>query len=357
MPLGQTNRTGRGLESLPFASSLFTLTLLAWSPLTAPQLAAEPAGQPKAPPASYEAGRALFAGEMVQRHGFDAERIGSLLERGSYRQEIIDAMERPYESKPWHRYRRLFLTPERISGGLAFWRENASLLAQAQATYGVPPEIVVAILGVETSYGARLGDHRAIDALTTLGFAYPKRADFFRGELEQLLLLGLEGQVDAAGAVGSYAGALGKPQFIPSSYRSYAVDFDGDGKRDLWGSNADVIGSVANYFSQHGWRRGEPVAFRVKVPGAPPPDLEVAEKKPVSPNTTVDRLRSAGIEWQDRVGGDAPATLVRLDGQGDEYWVALQNFYVITRYNHSNLYAMAAYQLSQEIKARYGDGA
>lgn len=353
MPLGQTNRTGRSLDSLRFGSSLFTLALLAWSPL----IASQPARQPMAQSASYETGRALFADEMVKKHGFHAERIRSLLDRGSYRQEIIDAMERPHEAKPWHRYRRLFLTQERISGGLSFWRENASILARAQATYGVPPEIVVAILGIETSYGSRLGDHRALDALTTLGFSYPKRADFFRGELEQLLLLGLEGQVDAARAVGSYAGALGKPQFIPSSYRAYAVDFDGDGKRDLWGSNADVIGSVANYFSRHGWRRGEPVAFRVKVPGALPLGQQVAEKKPVAPNTTVDRLRSAGIEWQDPVSGAAPATLVRLDGQEDEYWVGLQNFYVITRYNHSNLYAMAAYQLSQEIKALYGDGA
>jgi membrane-bound lytic murein transglycosylase B len=307
-------------------------------------------------PASYGAGLARFAEEMVQRHGVALERVRSLLDRGIYRQEIIDAMERPYEAKPWHRYRRLFLTPERITGGIAFWRDNAAILARAEEAYGVAPELIVAILGVETNYGRRLGDHRALDALTTLGFSYPKRADFFRGELEQLLLLSLEGQVDAAGAVGSYAGALGKPQFIPSSYRAYAVDFDGDGKRDLWGSNADVIGSMANYFSRHGWQRGAPVAFRARVPSVPPRDLGVAGKKPVAPNTTVDWLRSAGVEWQEPVGGDTPATLVRLDGPEDEYWVALQNFYVITRYNHSNLYAMAAHQLSQEIKGRYREG-
>lgn len=328
---------------------LLSLALLICSPLTA--------GQPPGQPTSYGDGRVRFAAEMAERHGLDIGHVRLLLDRGIYRQEIIDAMERPYEAKPWHRYRRLFLTPERISGGLAFWRENAEILARAEETYGVAPEIIVAILGVETNYGARLGEHRALDALTTLGFSYPKRADFFRSELEQLLLLSLEGQVDAAAATGSYAGALGKPQFIPSSYRAYAVDFDGDGKRDLWGSNADVIGSVANYFRRHGWVPASPVALRARVPGSAPAQHGVAEKTPVAPNTTLDRLRSAGVDWQEPIGGDIPATLVRLDGSEDEYWVALQNFYVITRYNHSNLYALAAYQLSQEIKGRYRQGA
>jgi membrane-bound lytic murein transglycosylase B len=324
---------------------LSVLALLTWHPLTLAQNTGSPA--------SYEAELARFASEMAEKHGFDPGQLRPLLDGATYRQEIIDAMERPYEAKPWHRYRRLFLSPERITGGVTFWRDNAAILARAEKTYGVAPEIIVAILGVETSYGARLGDHLALDALTTLGFSYPKRAVFFRGELEQLLLLGRDGQVDAAGAVGSYAGALGKPQFIPSSYRAYSVDFDGDGKRDLWGSNADVIGSVANYFHRHGWQRGAPVAFRAKVPGVPPRDLGVADKKPVAPNTTADRLRSAGVEWREPAGGDTPATLVRLDGPEEEYWVALRNFYVITRYNHSNLYAMAVYQLSQEIKDRY----
>lgn len=313
------------------------------------------AGLAAGQPASYESGRAHFAAEMAAKHGFDAQRIRSLLERGAYRQEIIDAMERPYEAKPWHRYRRLFLTPERIERGVSFWRSHPEILARAQAIYGVPPEVIVAIIGVETSYGARLGEHRAMDALTTLGFSYPKRAEFFRGELEQLLLLNREGQVDALGAVGSYAGALGKPQFIPSSYRAYAVDFDGDGRRDLWGSDADVIGSVANYFARHGWRRDAPVAFRARVAGTLPRDLGVAEKQPVVPATRADRLRAVGVEWQEPVGADEPVSLLRLAGPEDEYWVALHNFYVITRYNHSNLYAMAVHQLSQEIKSRFSD--
>lgn len=348
MPLPQLQRLICDRRLGLLQATLFTLALMASPPLTA--------GQSPGQPASYGDGMGRFAEEMAGRHGLDPGHVRSLLDRGIYRQQIIDAMERPYEAKPWHRYRRLFLTPERVTGGLAFWRDNAEILARAEETYGVAPELIVAILGVETNYGRRLGDHRALDALTTLGFSYPKRADFFRGELEQLLLLSLEGQVDVAAATGSYAGALGKPQFIPSSYRAYAVDFDGDGKRDLWGSNADVIGSVANYLRRHGWEPGAPVALLARVSASAPPQHGVAEKKPVAPNTTLDRLRSAGVDWQEPIGGDTPATLVRLDGPEDEYWVALQNFYVITRYNHSNLYAMAAYQLSQEIRRRYREG-
>jgi len=321
-----------------------TLALMGWSHLVSGQ------------PASYERERERFAGEMAERHGLEVERVRALLGHAAYRQKIIDAMERPYESMPWHRYRGLFLTPERIAGGVAFWRRNAEILSRAERTYGVPPEVIVAILGIETSYGARLGNHRAIDALTTLGFSYPQRADFFRGELEQLLLLNLEDQVDALGAMGSYAGALGKPQFIPSSYRTYAVDFDGDGKRDLWSCDADVVGSVANYLARHGWRRDEPIAFRARVSRALPSDLGVAEKKPLAPNTTVGDLRAAGVEWQGIVDGKVAAALLRLDGVEDEHWIALENFYVITRYNHSNLYAMAAFQLSQAIKDRFRGG-
>lgn len=301
-------------------------------------------------PQSYVEGRKQFVRQMVGEHGFDADALQALLGQARYRQEIIDAMERPYEGKPWHRYRGLFLTEDRIAGGVAFWRENAPLLRRAQMTYGVPPEIIVAILGVETNYGARMGEHRALDALTTLGFSYPKRADFFRGELGALLLLSREELVQPLDAVGSYAGALGKPQFIPTSYRAYAVDFDGDGKRDLWGSNADVIGSVANYFQHHGWLRDEPVAVPARLERSLPEHIDVAEKRPIAPNTTAGHLRVAGVDWRVPLESDLPVTLIRLDGQPEEYWVGLANFYVITRYNHSNLYAMAVYQLSGAIR-------
>lgn len=346
--------------------SLTTYLLLPALPTTGGTGLAAAAGAPAAP-ADYAAARAEFAAEMAQRHGFDVAALAALLAQATYRQGIVDAMERPYEALPWHRYRKLFLTPERIAGGVAFWRANAPSLDRAATVYGVSPETIVAIVGVETHYGKRLGDHRALDALTTLGFAYPKRAAFFRGELESFLLLQREERVDPLRAKGSYAGALGKPQFIPSSYRAYAVDFDGDGRRDLWGSNPDVIGSVANYFRQHGWQPGEPVVLAATLLGTGDPGADgvaldgipVADKKPVPPNATAGRLRIAGVDWREPIASETPATLIRLEAQGGgvEYWVGLANFYAITRYNHSNLYAMAVYQLGQEIRARYARGA
>lgn len=315
-------------------------------------LAAATAGASAAVPESYVQGREAFVADMVERHGFDSAKLASLLGRARYRQGIVDAMDRPYEALPWHRYRRIFLTPDRITNGVAYWRAHRAELERAEATYGVPPEMIVAIIGIESNYGANTGKHLALDALTTLGFSYPRRAEFFRGELEALLLLARENAVDPLKARGSYAGALGRPQFIPSSYRAYAVDFDGDGERDLWGSDADVIGSVANYFANHGWKSGELVAFPATLVGTPPPDLAVAEKKPLAPGVTTGDLRVAGVDWREPAGSDQPATLIRLDGPGDEYWVGLDNFYVITRYNHSNHYAMAAHQLATEIRAR-----
>lgn len=315
--------------------------------LMAPPLSSEPA--------SYREGMQPFLTEMVARHGLDPQRLGVLLETATYRQEIIDAMERPYEAKPWRDYRALFLTPERIEGGLAFWRQHRSLLERARAEYGVNPEIIVAILGVETNYGANLGRHRVIDALTTLGFSYPRRASFFRGELESLLLLGQEEGIDLTSVLGSYAGAMGQPQFIASSYRAYAVDFDGDGHRDLWTSVADVIGSVANYLAKKGWRRGQPIAFAATLEGAPAAALQIAEKAPLAPETRSERLRAAGVRWDAPLPPEALATLIRLDGTDDEYWIGLENFYVITRYNHSNLYAMAVHQLGEEILRRHRD--
>jgi len=304
-------------------------------------------------PASYRSGAESFVSHMARRHGFDGKELASLMGQARYRQEIIDAMRRPWEGKPWHKYRSLFLTESRVEGGSRFWRENAETLDRAHAAFGVPPEIVTAIIGVETSYGGNLGRHRVIDALTTLGFSYPERADFFRGELEQFLLLAREESLDPVRVSGSYAGAVGMPQFIPSSYRAYAVDFDGDGRRDLWKSGADVIGSVANYLNLHGWRAGEEVAVPAQVPAPPIEGLPVAEKKPLKPQTRVGDLASHGVEAVDRLEPDARVSLIRLEAPGDEYWLGLDNFYVITRYNRSNLYAMAVYQLSRQIKARY----
>lgn len=291
-----------------------------------------------------------FAAEMEQKHGFKAKELQALLSETEFRDDIIKSISRPAESKPWHEYRPIFLKQGRIDGGVNFWRENETLLQQVEEEYGVPAEIIVAIIGVETRYGKHTGRYRVLDSLTTLAFGYPKRAKFFRKELEEFLLLSREEQVEPKSAKGSYAGAMGKPQFISSSYRVYAVDYDGDGRRDLWNSNADIIGSVANYFKRHGWRRGEPVTFQASGGS----NLEPFVKAGMKPSIKVADLLNSGLRPQGDIEPDAEAlsSLVKLDaGKQDEYWFGLHNFYVITRYNHSNLYAMAAYQLSQEILA------
>jgi membrane-bound lytic murein transglycosylase B len=289
-----------------------------------------------------------FAVEMERKHGFDRQEVTALLNQTEFRDDIIKAITRPAEAKPWHQYRPIFLKPERIAGGVKFWQENEGLLYEVASDYGVPPEIIVAIIGVETRYGDYTGRYRILDSLTTLAFGYPKRSKFFRSELEQFLLLTREEQVDPTQAKGSYAGAMGKPQFISSSYRSYAVDYDKDGHRDLWHNNADVIASVANYFKRHGWREGEPITLQVQGGS----HLETFVKAGMKPSIKVADLLASGVKPKDSVIADPTAltSLIELDAGGhNEYWLGLHNFYVITRYNHSNLYAMAVYQLSQEI--------
>jgi membrane-bound lytic murein transglycosylase B len=320
-------------------------------------LLAVPAATVAAEPLSYVDGARAFAAEMAGKHGFAETDVAALLAEARYSQSIVDAMNRPYEAKPWRDYRKLFLTPERIAGGVAFLSENAALLKKAEAAYGVPGEVIAAIIGIETNYGSNLGSHRVIDALSTLGFSYPRRAGFFRKELEEFLLLTRDEDVDARTVVGSYAGAVGKPQFIPSSYRAYAIDFDADGRRDLWNSNADVVGSVANYLSRHGWRRGEPVALAARLAAGKPAGVTIAEKRPLAPEAKLATLAAAGVEPVADAGtpipdSDARVVLIELDGEGPEYWLGFGNFYAITRYNHSNLYAMAVHQLSQEIARR-----
>ena len=307
-------------------------------------------------PASYRADSEGFVSEMARRHGFDQGALAALMGQARYSREVMSAIRRPFEAKPWYKYRPIFLTDKRIQGGAAFWRENRGLLERAQAIYGVPPQIIVAIIGVETNYGGNLGKHRVIDALSTLGFSYPERADFFRKELEALLLLAREESIDALGLRGSYAGAIGLPQFIPSSYRAYAVDFDGDGRRNLWESKADAIGSVGNYLEQHGWKAGEPVAFTTRVTDGVSSGIVPAGKDPVRPSISLDRLEAAGITADTHLPGSTRATLIRLHAPEPEYWLGLENFYVITRYNHSNLYAMAVYQLNRKLQAAYETG-
>jgi membrane-bound lytic murein transglycosylase B len=293
-----------------------------------------------------------FAAQMASKHGFEQAWVEQQLESAEHKEQIIAAITRPAEAMPWYKYRKIFMTEQRIAGGVEFLEKHLELLKQAEAKYGVAPEIVTAIIGVETRYGEVTGSHRVIDALKTLGFGYPKRGEFFRKQLEEFLLMMREEKMDPQQPLGSYAGAIGMPQFIPSSFRAFAVDFDGDGKRNLWDNPADVIGSVANYFADHDWRQGEPVAFRlgIRLDG-----IEPGERRGQKPNLTIADLEKLKATLLLPDTDERVALLEFEQPAGNDYWLGMHNFYVITRYNHSNLYAMAVYQLSQAIKQRLTD--
>jgi len=292
-----------------------------------------------------------FITEMVQRHQFDRNQLEALFADAQKRDDILKAIARPAESKPWYEYRPIFMTQSRIDGGVDFWRANSTILTKAEQAYGVDAAIIVAIIGVETRYGANTGSYRVIDALSTLAFEYPPRAKFFRSELEQFLILAREEGLDPSAAKGSYAGAMGYGQFIPSSYRSYAVDFDTDGSRDLWVSRDDIIGSVANYFQRHGWKLGEPVASRVNGKATVPDALVSSSLKP---SKTVADFARAGISGNPTLRDEQRVALLELEQRnGPEYWLTTDNFYTITRYNRSPLYAMAVFQLSEAIRNAY----
>lgn len=289
-----------------------------------------------------------FVDYMVKKYQFEKPYLQQLFSQAEKKQSIIDAISRPAEkTKEWHEYRNIFIKPERISQGVAFYRQYKDVLERAEREFAVDAEIIVAILGVETRYGALRGSYRVIDSLSTLGFDYPPRGKFFRKQLEEYLLMVREQKFDATELQGSYAGAMGYGQFIPSSYRSFAVDFDGDGVVDIWNNPADAIGSIANYFKVHGWRLNEAVTGRATVNEKH--DLSVLNKS-LKPKYTVSELLDKGYHSVDKFDQTKKATVMHLKGEkGPEFWFGLHNFYVITRYNHSHLYAMAVYQLSREI--------
>jgi peptidoglycan lytic transglycosylase B len=288
-----------------------------------------------------------FIKKMAKEHHFDKIELAKLLDSAEIKANILKAISSPAESMPWYKYRKIFMTDTRITNGVKFWQENAPALTAVEQQYGVPAEIIVAIIGVETLYGTRTGNHRVIDALSTLGFAYPKRSKFFLSELENFLLLCREEQITPLEPTGSYAGAMGMPQFMPSSYRAYAVDFNGDNHRDIWNNNADTIASVANYFARHHWQTEQAVAFPVNVTGE---DYKQALSKDLKPDTTIAKLKSFNITVPEGLDDSLSVKLFAFENEkSDEYWIGLQNFYVITRYNHSPLYAMAVFQLSQAI--------
>ncbi len=288
-----------------------------------------------------------FIDGMTTQHGFARSEVEALLKQADTKQPILDAISRPAERVvPWHEYRERFLTEKRIQQGADFWaahRERLQAIADEQLA-----ATAVGILGVETSFGRVTGRYRVIDALATLAFDYPPRAEFFRSELVQFLLLSREEHVDTSTALGSYAGAMGAPQFISSSYRKYAVDADADGKRDLWNSWDDVIGSIANYLRGFGWQDGEPIVVNAQLKDD---DLSGFDTSKIALNETVKSLREKGVTFETSMPDDAPAMLIVGQGKKDpEYRVGFNNFYVITRYNRSTMYAMAVHDLGFAIQ-------
>jgi membrane-bound lytic murein transglycosylase B len=314
--------------------------------VAAPVVASTTAAE--APPLLAADKRAAFVAQTAQAYGLDAKDIEAGLAQASYKQSIINAITRPAESKPWKDYRPIFMTEARIQGGRRFLAEHREELAKVQAATGVPAEMIVAIIGVETQYGGNTGSYRVLDALYTLGFFYPKREEFFRGELGHFFALAKQEKLDPSVVKGSYAGAMGWGQFMPSSYRNYGKDGDGDGRRDLFGSPRDIFASIANYFVGHGWRSGEPVFLPAQADsGAAAWVPENYEAK-----YSLAEIALKGFRPLDAAAPKLPATLLTLEGAtGTEYWIGYQNFYVLTRYNRSPLYAMAVFQLSREIAA------
>ncbi len=297
---------------------------------------------------------AEFVNEMVQQHGFTAAEINQWLSKAEKRQPILDAIARPAEkSKTWKEYRPIFIIPMRITNGVAFWNENRAALARAEKEFGVPAEIIVAIIGVETNYGKNTGSWYVIDALTTLAFDYPPRAPFFRSELVNYFILTREQKHNPLEFKGSYAGAMGYGQFMPSSYRNFAVDFNGDGFTDIWNNTTDAIGSVANYFKKHGWQAGKPVVVPARLTQARERvSAHASFNKVEQPVLTLGDWKKLGVAPTAKIAARTPAITVEFEGvNGLEYWFGLQNFYTITRYNRSPMYAMAVYDLSQDIKA------
>jgi membrane-bound lytic murein transglycosylase B len=313
-------------------------------------IAAQTASSPALPSNDdVKAAEQKFADELASKNGLNAAEIMATLAKAHYQQSVIDTMTRPAESKPWKDYRKIFVNERRIDEGVSFYFENRDLLKRVETTFGVPAPIIVAILGVETNYGHTPTRYKVLDALTTLAFYYPPRADFFRGELAQLFLLkspSFPYEIDDL--MGSYAGAMGWGQFMPSSIAQFARDGDGDGKIDLWNSLPDICQSVANYFIAHGWEKDGPVALPAIV-SATARKIEPAGLAPVYP---LQQLNEWGYTTEEKLDPMRPATLLELDGaNGPEVWIVFENFYVISRYNKSPLYTLATFQLSQAIAA------
>jgi membrane-bound lytic murein transglycosylase B len=297
-----------------------------------------------------------FIDTMVEKHGYDRDALVSALKNAESQEAILTAISRPAEKTlTWHQYRNIFLTEERVNAGVDFWRQHKEDLRRISEETGVSCEVLVGIIGVETYFGRITGKYRVLDALATLAFDYPPRSGFFRRELEEFLLLVREEGMEATDATGSYAGAMGAPQFMPSSFRAYAVDSNDDGKRNIWSDWQDVIGSVANYFVAHGWDSETSIVAQASLgtdwKGEVPANT-------LSPTETVASLSKQGVMFAASLPGDHKGQLLTLAGaDGDEHWVGFHNFFVITRYNRSVMYALAVHQLGQEIALKVSSSA
>ncbi len=295
--------------------------------------------------------RQSFIDDMVARHAFPRDELQRVIGAAEERQSILRVMSAPPTSRPWNEFRPRYVNASRINGGVRFWQQYRPLLSRASAELGLAPEMIVATIGIETLYGRQMGNFRVIDALVTLAFGYPRRADYFRGELEQFLLMARDERMDPLAPKGSYAGAMGYAQFMPGSFRRHAIDFDGDGRIDMWKHPADPIGSVANYYRNHGWVAGEPVVVPASVSEEAAVPLIASG---IEPRTPVSRLIAAGVTPLAPVDESREAALFTLQTDaGPRYWLAFANFYAITRYNRSLNYAMSVHELAREIRLAY----
>jgi len=288
-----------------------------------------------------------FIAYMAQTHGFSARDLRLLFAKVQPSQDVTRAMAAPSTAKPWYEFKPLFVDQSRIAGGVRFWNDNGEVLTQARNEFGVPESIIVALIGVETRYGRNTGGFRVMDTLTTLAFDWPSRRDFFRRELEQFLLLAREQGWDPLTIKGSFAGALGMPQFMPGSYRRYAIDYNKDGQIDLWRSAADVIGSVSSYLKEFGWKDGEPVVAPARVEAADP---QVLLELGLKPSLTLDEWRIRGADVTLTLPDSLVACVFSVDlAGGPEFWFGFDNFYALLQYNRSRNYAMAIVELAREI--------
>ncbi|KXS35993.1 MAG: membrane-bound lytic murein transglycosylase B [Idiomarina sp. T82-3] len=291
-----------------------------------------------------------FVSEQSEALGIAPEKLQQWLAKARRNEDVLAAIQKPWEAKPWYQYYPIFLTDKRRAAGVRFWQAHQDELERAAQKFGVPERIIVAIIGIETFYGEYLGKYSVLDTLYTLGFYYPPRSSFFSSELAEYFSLAAEQGWDVTEPVGSYAGAMGYGQFISSSYRHYAVDFDNDGKRDLINNTTDAIGSVANYFAEHRWQAGAPVAYQPEQNQ----DWAAVASKGMKPDTTIGQLRRQGYQIGSQYADDLAVKVLAFETEtGHEYWLGFDNFYSITRYNHSPLYAMVAYQLSEQIASAY----